>query len=101
MAGGQYTLDTAVFLTFCSMQTSAGKGLEVGEKNNFSEGDPISVSDQSLGQLKAGGEGWEGSLCWRVWSVTQQEAPLQLIGIAAGCPGTPSGVFRSGLYPLS
>lgn len=39
------------------MQTYLEKGLGVGERNNLTEDDSISVSDQSLGQLEASGEG--------------------------------------------
>lgn len=57
MAGSQYVLNTTVSLPLCSTQTSLEKGLGVGEKNSFSEGDSISVSDQRLCQVKASREG--------------------------------------------
>lgn len=50
-------LTTSVFCPFCSVKTSS----EMGEENT--EDVSITVSDQSPGQLKAGGEGWRESLC--------------------------------------
>lgn len=38
----------------------------MGEKNYYTEGVSISVPDQSPGQSKAGGKGYERCLCWCV-----------------------------------
>lgn len=60
-------LTTSVFFPFCSMQTYLEKDLKMGEENT--EDGSITVSDQSPGQLRAGEDGWKGSLCCCVWSV--------------------------------
>lgn len=60
-------LTTSVFCPFCSMKSYLEGDLKMGEENT--EDVSITVSDQNLGQLKAGREGWRGSLCCCVWSV--------------------------------